>query len=339
MTTEMKFEKKWGMKPIQLQAWREEGAVGRVLLSSHGIYSVATAEGIVKTKVKGKFEYEARSAEVFPAVGDWCKLDEGNRIVEVLPRSSMLARKVAGLKSDLQIIASNIDVLFICMSLNHDYNLRRLERYLAIAGESGAEVVVLLTKADLSPPEEYITEIKNLGGGYEVIPVSLVSGLGLEDFKNWAIPGNTCAFVGSSGVGKSSLMNALMGEEHFEVGGLRNDDKGRHTTTFRELQMLDDGVMLIDTPGMREIQLTGDEGFSDAFGDIEELAENCKFRDCSHTNEPGCAVWAAIDEGDIDYDRLKSWNKMKSEARIAASRQRQKEKAAEKRARRYNSKR
>lgn len=229
----------------------------------------------------------------FPAVGDFVmagKTGEGTQAVihQVLPRKSVFMRKAAGSDRKEQLVATNIDIVFLCMALNQDFNVRRLERYLSIAWDSGAKPVVVLTKSDICEDIE------------EKLPYLSV--------------GTTAAFLGSSGVGKSTLVNRLLREERLATGGIRNDDKGRHTTTHRELLFLPDGGMVIDTPGMRELGMWGAaSGVEQTFGDIEELATRCRFRNCSHSGEPGCAVRDAIRSGELDSGRLQSYQKLKNE--------------------------
>jgi ribosome biogenesis GTPase len=267
-------------------------------------------------------EYSASGREDFPAVGDWVILDRndlntGNGVIKrVLPRKTKVSRKVAGRKSDEQIIASNIDYIFICMALNSDFNIRRLERYLTIVWDSGAVPVVLLTKADLCEDvEEKVLKVEEAAIGVDIYVSSSVTGEGIEDLRSYFKEGITCAFIGSSGVGKSSLINYLKGEEVMKVKEIRDDDKGRHTTTHRELVQIPGGGIIIDTPGMREIQIMDvEESLDRTFSDVEELTKMCRFTDCQHDTEPGCAVKKALKSGDLEESRWENYLKMKKEA-------------------------
>ena len=250
------------------------------------------------------------------AVGDWLLLEDG-ALVRRLDRKSELARKAAGTGIERQLIASNVDTLFIVTSCNADFNLNRLERYLALAADAGSESVILLTKADLAEDaEDYVREAEKLARGQIALPVNALDPAVTEALAPWTKPGRTVALVGSSGVGKTTLMNALTGR-HDATQGIREDDaKGRHTTTHRELVGLPGGAWLIDTPGMRELRLTDiTDGIAAVFDDVEELAATCRFRDCAHETEPGCAVQAAVAAGDLDPRRVANWQKLKREDR------------------------
>ena len=238
----------------------------------------------------------------------------------VLPRKSLFVRKAAGTSKTEQVVAANIDTVFLCMSLNNDFNLRRLERYLAVAWESGAEPVVVLTKADLCAdlPQKQ-REVEAIAMGVDILTTSAMESDGYRQIMPYITQGRTVAFVGSSGVGKSTLINRLLGEERLATDGLRNDDKGHHTTTHRELLFLPNGAMVIDTPGMRELGMwDAASGVEQTFGDIEELAARCRFRNCSHSSEPGCAVRAALESGHLDTGRWQSYQKLKNENSYAA---------------------
>ena len=271
-------------------------------------------------EVSGKFRFEAKKLSDYPVVGDYVMIDRntnsnGNAIIHsVLSRKSAFVRKAAGTSNESQIIATNIDTVFICMSLNNDFNLRRLERYLSIAWDSGAIPVIVLTKSDLCQDIcSKLIEVNSIAIGVDVL---VTSSIGEEDYSQilgYTKEGQTVAFIGSSGVGKSTLINCLIGEEILKTHGLRKDDKGRHTTTHRELIMLKNGGMVIDTPGMREMGLESAD-LSKTFADIDELSEKCKFSNCTHKNEPGCAVKKAVIEGIISTERLQNYEKLKKEA-------------------------
>jgi ribosome biogenesis GTPase len=284
---------------------------GRVVQQQKGCYFVATDEGEISAQISGKLRFEAASPADLPAVGDFVML-EGGVIRHVLPRASALIRKAAGRTPYSQVIAANIDVVFVCMALDADFNLRRLERYLTLVWDSSAMPVVVLTKTDLcGDVSGQIAEAQSAAIGAEVVTVCGLSAEGVSALLPY-IRGNTVALVGSSGVGKSTLLNSLAGEALADTGGLRNDGKGRHTTTHRELFPLCGGAM-IDTPGMRELGLEGGD-FDRSFADIEELATQCRFGDCAHKSEPGCAVLDAVRRGEITEERLESFHKLKKEA-------------------------
>ena len=249
---------------------------------------------------------------------DWNK-SGGNAVIQhVLPRKSSFIRRAAGEKNEEQVVAANIDTVFLCMSLNNDFNLRRLERYVSIAWNSGAVPVVVLTKGDLcEDPDSKLVEVSSVAAGVDVIVTNTVNQNGYQQICPYLTEGKTIAFIGSSGVGKSTLINCLLGEKHLDTNGLRNDDKGRHTTTHRELILLPSGGMVIDTPGMRELGMwDAGDGIDQTFSDIEKLAQKCRFRDCTHSgSEPGCAVQEAVGRGELPIDRLRSYQKLMNENR------------------------
>ena len=248
---------------------------------------------------------------------DWNKSGDNAVIRHVLPRKSCFIRKAAGEKNEEQVVAANIDTVFLCMSLNNDFNLRRLERYVAIAWNSGAVPVVVLTKGDLcEDPDSKLVEVSSVAG-VDVIVTNTINQNGYQQIYPYLTEGKTIAFIGSSGVGKSTLINCLLGERHLETNGLRKDDKGRHTTTHRELILLPSGGMVIDTPGMRELGMwVAGDGIDQTFSDIEKLAQKCRFRDCTHSgSEPGCAVQEAVGRGELPIDRLRSYQKLMNENR------------------------
>ena len=291
--------------------------IGRIISQDKGMYRAVTENGEFKAQISGKLRYNAVNISDYPAVGDFVMMDEndGNAIIRhILTRKSAFVRKAAGTSNSDQVVAANVDTVFICMSLNKDFNLRRLERYISIGWDSGAVPVLVLTKSDLCENiEDIMDDLDDVALGLEIIITSSLK----DDFANikkYIKYGQTVAFIGSSGVGKTTLINKLIGENIFETKELRNDDRGRHTTTKRQLILLPGNGIVIDTPGMRELGIESAD-FSKAFADIDELSEMCKFSDCTHTKEPGCAVKRAVKEGILSEDRLESYFKLKKEAK------------------------
>jgi ribosome biogenesis GTPase / thiamine phosphate phosphatase len=300
----------------------------RVSREDRGRYGVLDERGARSAELAGRLRHEARTRAELPAVGDWVALRPGaasSAVIDaVLPRTSAFARKVAGETTEEQVVAANVDTVFLVSGLDGDFNPRRIERYLAAAWESGAEPVVVLNKADLAEDlESRLAEVLAVAPGAAVVTLSALGGQGLDSLARWLGPGRTVALLGSSGVGKSTLVNALLGEPRQAIGDVRADDsRGRHTTTHRELVPLPGGALLLDTPGMRELQLWGDEsGLDGAFPEIAQLAGGCRFRDCRHDGEPGCAVLGAVESGALEAGRLESWRKLQRELQWLASRQ------------------
>ncbi len=285
---------------------------GRVARVDRGRLTVLTQEG-ERRVVPAASLYDSESTG--PAVGDWVAL-RGELAVEVLPRKSAFVRTVAGRTSAPQVVAANLDVVLVVDALTGDARMRRVERYLAVAWSSGATPVVVLTKADLCDDVAAAVEaVREDALGVDVLPVRSVTGEGLAAVRALIGPGRTAAMVGPSGVGKSSLANALAGRTVAGTHDIRADGRGRHTTTARELHLLPEGGLLVDTPGMRELALYDDaDGIETAYADVTELAAGCRFRDCGHRGEPGCAVAAAIDEGRLDPARFTAWRKLQAEA-------------------------
>lgn len=307
--------------------------IARVTQQHRELYRVISEYGEIEARVSGKYAYKADGQIGFPAVGDWVMIeftDESANsaiIHNILQRKSVLARQAAGAESAGQIIAANIDTIFICMSLNADFNLRRIERYLTIAWDSMATPVIVLTKSDLCDDlPQKLHDIAEVNMGADVVICSSQNGNGYEEINSYIGKGRTVAFIGSSGVGKSTIINKLMGQDVLATKTIReDDDKGRHTTTHRQLLLLPNGGVVIDTPGMRELQIyTGN--LSKTFEDIEEIAAGCRFSDCSHTKEPGCAVREAIENGTLTEERLKSYQKLQREMSYAGLNSRQLEK-------------
>lgn len=309
-----------GEEYYEMAAGYPEYEPGRVVSQEKDFYRLVTDKGEYFARVSGKFRYEAGTVSEFPTVGDfvlakYTAKEETAVIHKLLPRKSVFIRKAAGTGSVEQVVASNIDTVFLCMSLNKDFNIRRLERYLSIAWDSGAVPVVVLTKTDLCEDlESRRREIENAAMGVSIVETSGLTEEGIRQIYPYLDSGKTVAFLGSSGVGKSTLINRLLGEERLETGTLRGDDKGRHTTTHRELFFLPGKGMVIDTPGMRELGMwKAEEGIEHTFAEIESLAEQCRFRDCTHTSEPGCAIRRAIADGVISEERFNAYQKLKTE--------------------------
>lgn len=295
--------------------------VGRILSQSKGIYRVVCENGEFFAEISGKLRFEIIKQIDYPAVGDFIMLDrnsgkKGNGIIHhVLSRKTAFIRKAAGKSGEEQMVASNIDIIFICMSVNNDFNLRRLERYLALAWESGATPVVVLTKVDLC--DDIYGKFRaaaSVAVGVDILGISIIEKDGYEDVMPYFSHGRTVALLGSSGVGKSTLINRLTGREILDTQKIRDDDKGRHTTTRRELILLPGGGMIMDTPGMREIGMWDvEDGLDKTFRDVECYFEKCRFRDCTHTTELGCAVYTAIEKGELSEKRWQSYLKLKME--------------------------
>jgi ribosome biogenesis GTPase len=287
----------------------------RVAAEHRDAYVVLAGADELRADVAGRLRHDARGRAALPSVGDWVAVDarrsEGSATIRhVLPRRGALARKAAGTKTETQIVAANLDVVFVVTSANQDFNAARLARYLAAVWESGAQPVVLVAKADVCDDVDRIVgEAAAVAIGADVHAVSAVDGRGLDALASHLPPGRTAAFVGSSGVGKSTLINRLLGEERLATLPVRaHDDTGRHTTTSRQLIVLASGALVVDTPGMREFGLLdAEDGLAAAFADVEEAARSCRFRDCRHASEPGCAVLAAVESGTLAPERLEQW--------------------------------
>ncbi|WP_412989883.1 ribosome small subunit-dependent GTPase A [Pediococcus siamensis] len=295
-------------------------ALGRVISQQRNLYEVMLEDKQIRAVVSGRIQNLALDAQDFPAVGDWVGmrqtgLSTDTAIIErIVPRQSVFLRKMAGRQSAVQVVAANVDTIFICMALDGNYNLKRLERYLTVAFASGAKPVIILTKADLATDlDQQLASVTKIASGAQVVSCSSADDSWLR-VKKFVAPGETVAFIGSSGVGKTTLINQLMGKKIGATQAVRSSDShGRHTTTSRELMQLPDGGLVIDTPGMRELGVVSGD-FATTFADITELAQSCKFRDCRHENEPGCAVQEAIRTGTLSPERLASYRKLQAEA-------------------------
>jgi ribosome biogenesis GTPase / thiamine phosphate phosphatase len=294
---------------------------GRVILQHNHIFTVVTEAGEVQAQISGRMQHESDSADELPAVGDWVALrlapgDGAAQIQAILPRRSKFSRKTAGRATREQVVAANADTVFLVVGLDNDFSPRRVERYLAAAWESGASPVVVLNKVDLCIDSfARVAAIEHVAPSVPVFAISALCGDNLDAVASYCGPRRTVALLGSSGVGKSTLINRLLGRDLLTTAAVRpKDGRGRHTTTHRELIFLPSGGMVIDTPGMRELQLwDADEGVQITFDEIETLARGCRFRDCLHHDEPGCAVRAAVETGELAPDRLASMHKLQKE--------------------------
>lgn len=305
-----------------------DGSVpARVVLEHKHAYELLSAQGELTATCTGKFVHRAGSRGHFPAVGDWVVAgvrphERHADIHAVLPRRTKFSRRAAGDAAIEQILAANIDVVFLVTALDQNYNVRRIERYLAAAWESGAQPVVILNKADLHPdPAGAQQEVAALAGSAPVHVLSAARGDGVETLAPWLVAGRTIALLGSSGVGKSTLINRIVGSERQLTSAISTSvGKGRHTTTHRELIIAPSGVLVIDTPGMRELQFWNfdAEALGTAFDDVATLAARCRFSDCSHRTEPGCAIQAALADGTLPSGRWESFQKLQREQAYAA---------------------
>jgi ribosome biogenesis GTPase len=321
-------------KPFQQQGFN----AGRIAVENRDNYVVLTDNQEYRAEVTGKLLFNANSSSELPKVGDWVvvsifETEKKSIIHEVLPRQTKFSRKIAGKKTEQQILATNIDYIFIVQSCDDDFSLRRLERQLVMVHEGGVQPIVVLNKIDLCDNyEDYISQITRIVHDTEIVAVSAKTDLGLDRLKNCLKQGKTYAFIGSSGVGKTSLINKIIGEEIYKTHEVRDkDSKGRHTTSRRELIVIPAGGLLIDTPGLREFQLwEADEGLDEVYSEIADLSDGCRFSDCTHTQEIGCAVIEAVENGILSHDRYESYLKLSRELAYLKNKQEQQN--------RYNSK-
>lgn len=309
---------------VSFASYAAQGLIpARVIAHHRALWRLATAQGEMSGRLSGRFAQDAGPGG-HPVVGDWLAISQVETssdalIHALLPRKTTFARRAAG-GHGVQIVAANIDVAFLVAALNNDLNVRRLERYLVATRDSGAAPVIVLTKADLSEaPEEATQSVMEIAGGAPVIALSALTGAGLEQLNQWLKPGATVALLGSSGAGKSTLLNALAGDLLMDTGAIREaDDRGRHTTTHRELFRLPSGAMIVDTPGMRELGLLDvDVALDASFEDVTALLPQCRFGNCTHESEPGCAVLAALENGSLTEDRWRAYLKLQKELAFA----------------------
>jgi ribosome biogenesis GTPase len=313
----------WGLAPFReaFAPFEAEGlAPGRVLSVHRGAADVVAAWGEERAPLAGKLRKLGQDVTVGDVVA-LARAGGGASVEAVLPRRTALVRKAAGRAAESQVMAANVDVVFVVTAAEGDLNARRLERYLATVSESGATPVVLVTKLDLcAAPEEALALAREAAPGAEVLGVSAATGEGLAALDAWLAPARTVALVGSSGVGKSTLVNRWMGDARQATRPLADDGRGRHTTTRRELFRLPSGALAVDTPGLRELAPWDEEGLAAAFPEVGALAARCRFADCGHATEPGCAVRAALADGSLPQERFEAWEKLEAEGRALAAR-------------------
>lgn len=311
----------WGLSPFFIdqisESDRNSYTLGRIINEEKGAFRLVTDEGIKTAQISGRYEFRCLDEKDLPAVGDWvlCFGDDHLLIDRLLTRSTALARRKAGSENRSQLIAANLDFVLIVTSLNTDLNIRRLERYLTLAINGGIKPVIVLSKADLANGNSATLALQQALYGIDSYVVSATTGTNMQVLTELFSNGQTGALVGSSGVGKSTILNYLLGENKQLVQDIRSeDDRGRHTTTSRSMFQLPHGGVLIDMPGIREVGMTEDDsGARDVFRDLDQSAVNCRFSNCTHDTEPGCAIQAAVAAGDLDLERIKSWQKLKRE--------------------------
>ncbi len=318
---------KESFNPYQIQ----EFVQGRIIQVQRKNCIALTVMGEIKVRVSGKFRFDALEKGAYPVVGDWVVIKKGFKddmgiIQAVLPRKNRLSRKVAGRITEEQIIAANVDTVWIVSGLDNDFNIQRIERYLTLVSESGSKPVVILNKSDIcNDIDKRIEEVRRISPSVPIHSLSAELNQGLDILNQYLGKGKTIALLGSSGVGKSTIINKLLGIDRQKVGPVRESDShGRHITTYREMIIFPNGGMIIDNPGMEKIQLwSKDDGLNDVFEDIKEIAHHCKFTDCNHKSEPGCAVKDALDKGDLDLRRYTHYLKLRKEVEFLSIKQNQ----------------
>jgi ribosome biogenesis GTPase len=299
----------------------QDYTVGRIITEHKNMYRLLSETGDYLSEISGKLRHEARERQDYPSVGDWVVITERPEekratIHAVLPRRTKFSRKVAGDKTTEQIVATNVDTVFLINAMNNDFNIRRIERYLTLAWESGSNPVIVLSKADLCDNvADKVREVESVALGVPIHVISSIKNEGIDSIIPYLKSGQTIALLGSSGAGKSTLINNLLGKEVQDIQEVREgDDRGRHTTTYRELFVIPTGGLIIDTPGMRELQLwDAEEGVQQGFSDIEKLAENCYFSNCQHKRERNCAIREALQNGSLNKERYENYLKIKRE--------------------------
>ena len=319
----MGFDQQWFQAHVS-DLHQEGRSLARISAVDRGAYLVRNQTTEVPAELAGKFYFQVESPVDLPCVGDWVTVRYHNNdtaaiIYEVLPRKTFLRRKFAGEKVDFQMIAANIDSAFIVQSCHFDFNVRRLDRYLVMAADGGVEPIVVLTKTDLITPEELEQKLAAIGSSTitaRVLALSNITGIGFDEFQQALVSGRTYCLLGSSGVGKTTLINRLIGQDAFDTKAVSGTGEGIHTTARRQLIVLNQGSMLVDTPGMRELGLLGaGEGITQGFQEIFRLSLDCRYPNCGHTQEPGCAVRAAVTSGVLNEDRYSSYMKLKKESK------------------------